>query len=170
MSPSYSLHHIYRYVAVQLFFRQLLADSSSNPVDTGPPQSGSWSFKDNVKVVIIIVTMLYVGFVAYLFFSTYQTLLKFETRLDALVGQEKSREIKEHARLEKEALRRDALLLRLAGKSPEPPPALPAKLVQVSAQTERYLSDNYDESNRVDDTSKMKKTRKRSKGWKSIAM
>jgi hypothetical protein len=169
MSSTYSLHHVYRFFAIQQGLRQLLADSSSNPVDTGPPKSGSWSFKDNVKVMIIVVTMFYVGFVAYLFFSTYQTLLKFESRLDALVGQEKLKEIKEHSQLEKEALRRDALLLRLAGKSPEPPPAEPAKLVQVSAQTERYLSDNY-EANQIDDTSKTKKARKRSKGWKSIAM
>ena len=164
MSPSHG-QLIYRYLW-NLGKRQLL-DASSNPVDTGPPKTGSWSFNDNVKVLIIILTVFYVGFFAYLFYSTYQTLLKYEVRLDALVGNEKLKEIKERERLDKAAFKRNQLLLIISGKPPDRvPPEEPPRL--ISAQAERILGDFFDESKTVDATSKPKK--KKLKGWKRIAM
>ena len=150
--------------------QQRRTDASSNPVDTGPPKSGSWSFNDNVKVLIILLTLFYVIFAMYLFYTTYRKLLTFEARLDGLAGQERLKEVKERQRLEKEAERRSQLLLRITGQPPERPPDVPQLLNR--SHMEQMLTDFFDESSKpIDDTSKLKSTkRKKSKGWKSIAM
>ena len=152
---------------------QRRTDSSSDPVDTGPPKSGSWSFNDNVKVLIILLTLFYVIFAMYLFYSTYRKLLTYETRLDALVGQEQLKEVKERQRLEKESARRTELLLRVTGQAPERqrPSEPPQHLDRL--HMDKMLADFFDESSKTVEelnNPKYKTKRKKSKGWKSIAM
>ena len=98
------------------------------------------------KVIIILMTIVYTMFVAYLCITTYKQIFQFEERLDDVVGKEKQKVVKERERLDKEDIQRNKLFLRLSGKSSDPVKEEPAKL--MSSVAEAKLKEFFEESSK----------------------